>query len=998
MSFMRPTKEEAKKRIIDLVDSFSRNLNDYKNVSYKEQRVRQEYIDLFFEALGWDIRNEEKVPDKYKEVIIEDNLIIKGKSKAPDYAFNYWGSTKFYVEAKKPFVDIKNDVAPALQVRSYAYTKKLPVSILTDFEEFSVYDTKIKPKEGDKPSIARDKYIYFTDYEKEFDYIWDTFSYESVKLGLFDKSFNNVKNKKGTGEIDTELLNNIESWRLFLAKNIALRNTSLSLRNLNLAVQRIIDRIIFLRIAEDKEIEPYCQLKDTTLNKGVYESLKSVFKKANDKYNSGLFEPVEFIDCLTIDDRVLKDIIEELYPPKCPYAWEVLPIEILGNIYETFLGSEITFRNVKGGHTAQVEQKPEIKKAGGVFYTPQYIVDYMVSQTLGKTLNKVSFEEADNLKIIDPSCGSGSFLIGAYKYLLKWYLDYYTKDDTQKEISKKNGLLIETVKGTQLTIEEKKRILVNHIYGVDLDNQAVEVAKLSLFLQMLEESESIKDTDLKILPNMSSNIKSGNSLIGKDFYVSHLDLIDDEDTQFKVNAFEWKEEFKDIFDNGGFDIVIGNPPYISFFKMVSKELKDAYAKAGFSVFNSTGDIYSLFYEKGISILKDGGLLAFITSNKWMRATYGKELRDFFSKQNPIVLIDLGPGVFKNATVDTNILIMEKDSNKNNLYGCNAKTPESRINLKEYFDTNKSLIPNVSKESWFIGNDLEYKLKEKIEKIGTPLRDWDVTINRGILTGYNDAFIIDTEKRNEIINNCATEEERERTEKIIKPILRGRDIKRYEYNWANLWVINTHNGLKKEGLAPIDIKDYPAIKSHLDQYKECITDRTDKGITPYNLRNCVYLNDFDKDKIVWAGVGSRIQYVMLEKGKYLNAPASFLTSKNGDVRYLLGILNSNLIYWYTCGICLVLGASGTRLRNVDVLKLPIPQITDNNRHIANDIENLVDKIMENKKSLKDIKDLPTTSPQDIKVKEDTISMLEKAIDKKVYELYELTDDEIKIIEK
>lgn len=536
MEFQKHTKEEALLIIKGLVERFRLNEKSYKNNAYDESNTRTDFIDKFFEALNWDVRNDNGDAEQFRDVVREDKVSIEGKAKAPDYSFRIKGTRVFFVEAKKPSVNIKNDVGPAYQVRRYAYTAKLPISILTDFEEFAIYETNKKPNPSDAASKHRPYFFTYNEYEEKFDFLWETLSYDAVRKGSLDRFCDN--SKRGTGEIDVELLATIEQWRIELAKNIALRNPDLSLRNLNTAVQKIIDRIVFLRIAEDKDMEEYETLKRACGATDAYKELRKVFDFANKKYNSGLFASEDWLNNLVIDSKVLKDIASELYYPICPYAWVALPIEILGNIYEKFLGSEITFRNVKGGHTVQVEQKPEVKKAGGVYYTPQYIVEYIVKQTVARKLEGKSIKQIKGLTICDPACGSGSFLVGAYKYLMDWHLTKYSESEEELAKAKKQGNVVETSNGLSLSLKEKQRILTTHIYGVDIDAQAVEVTKLSLFLQMLDgegkqyinNSLSLfRESDLHVLPNLGDNIKCGNSLIGSDFYANQeLNLFDDE--------------------------------------------------------------------------------------------------------------------------------------------------------------------------------------------------------------------------------------------------------------------------------------------------------------------------------------------------------------------------------------------------------------------------------------------------------------------------------------
>ncbi|MFQ5423607.1 MAG: DNA methyltransferase, partial [Phycisphaerae bacterium] len=343
-------------------------------------------------------------------------------------------------------------------------------------------------------------------------------------------------------QVRREFLKEIERWRDLLARNIALRNPGLSVRDLNYAVSKTIDRLIFLRMCEDRGVETYAQLRVLLNGPRVYDRLRTLFRSADDRYNSGLFyfqrekdrpdAPDELTPALSIDDGVLKDIIKGLYYPDCPYEFSVLPAEILGQVYEQFLGKVIRLTK---GHRAVVEEKPEVKKAGGVYYTPTYIVDYIVQHTVGKLLEgrtvkwiardkrkKLNRPRLDrSLRVLDPACGSGSFLLGAYQYLLRWYLDYYTANDPDQWTRRPNPPIHESGGGPsswRLSIAERKRILLEHIFGVDIDAQAVEVTKLSLLLKVLEgESQQTLDSQLRLfheraLPDLAANIKCGNSL------------------------------------------------------------------------------------------------------------------------------------------------------------------------------------------------------------------------------------------------------------------------------------------------------------------------------------------------------------------------------------------------------------------------------------------------------------------------------------------------------
>ena len=376
----------ARQRIIELVSRFGEQSVSYKQSSYNETQTRRDFIDPFFKALGWDIDNEQGYAEAYREVIHEDKLKVEGSMKAPDYSFRLVGGKRlFFVEAKKPSVYVKEDIQPAYQVRRYGWSAKHPISIITDFEEFAVYDCNKKPDPGDNPSVARIKYLTFKDYSNEFDFIWDTFSKEQVLKGSFDRFVQADTHKKGTASVDKEFLESLNKWRTYLAVNISWNNKNLTEEEINFAVQQTIDRVIFLRITEDRRIEPYGTLKHSLTHGEYYKNLFDLFRNADEKYNSGLFDLEKDMICesLRIENKVVKTIINELYFPECPYEFSVIPVEILGSVYEQFLGKVI---RITPAHHAKIEEKPEVRKAGGVYYTPQYIVDYIVQNTVGRLI------------------------------------------------------------------------------------------------------------------------------------------------------------------------------------------------------------------------------------------------------------------------------------------------------------------------------------------------------------------------------------------------------------------------------------------------------------------------------------------------------------------------------------------------------------------------------------------------------------------------------------
>ena len=636
----------------------------------------------------------------------------------------------------------------------------------------------------------------------------------------------------------------------------------------------------------------------------------------------------------------------------------------------------------------------------------------------------------DSIRICDPAVGSGHFLVSVLNEVIRTKYDLgilidgagkrikkqdYSIDIENDEllVSDEDGNPVTYIPGNQESqriqetlFNEKRKIIENCLFGVDLNPNAVNICRLRLWIELLKNAYYTKESDyseLETLPNIDINIKVGNSLLHRfdlrqdisdilhknkisisayrkavaDYKNAHnkeekraleeylrqikgnlrtqIGLYDPKlvslnklkseldnllapqlfeiskkeqaqrDKQIKdlrtkiakgqaevdeiqnnkifVGAFEWRIEFPEVLDEDGrfvgFDCVIGNPPYIQLQKMGADA--DALQKMNYDTYERTGDIYCLFYEMGMRLLQPGALLSFITSNGWMKSAYGKSLRTLITERyHPSHLIDFaGYKVFDSATVDVNILsIINSHTLSQETTACSIKKDEFEIEkLSDYVQTNAVISCFQSAESWSILSDIERSIKAKIEAAGVPLKDWDIQINYGIKTGFNDAFIIDSAKRNIILDACQSNDERQRTDEIIRPILRGRDIRRYSYDWSNLWIINTHNGIR-DNIERIHIEDYPAVKQHLDSYWDRIETRADQGDTPYNLRNCAYLDIFSQPKIIWKRVGSIIRFSYDEKGVLGLDSTCFATGKH--IPYLCCLLNSSMGHYLLNG--------------------------------------------------------------------------------------------------
>jgi type I restriction-modification system DNA methylase subunit len=938
----------------------------------------------------------------------------------------------------------------------------------------------VKPGRADTAATARTLYVEFNDYPERWEEIASIFSHDAVLKGLFDKYAESAKGKKGTTEVDDAFLKEIETWRDTLARSIALRNTELTQRQLNFAVQRTIDRMIFLRICEDRGIETYGALMALLNGEHVYKRLCELFHRADEKYNSGLFhfrkekdrleEPDELTLGLSIDDKPLKEIIRNLYYPDSPYEFSVLPADILGQVYEQFLGKVI---RLTAGHRAVVEDKPEVKKAGGVYYTPTYIVDYIVKNTVGALLNPqgrhpelvsgsqermpkplndperssgqgrhdkphLTPKDVSKLRILDPACGSGSFLIGAYQYLLDWHRDWYVNDDPKKWATGRSPVLYQVTGGDwRLTTAERKRILLNNIYGVDIDPQAVEVTKLSLLLKVLEgENEQTISRQLKMfheqaLPDLGNNIKCGNSLIGPDFYEGkQLSLMGDEE-RLRINVFDWKKEFPFLTptvlrtsppsqggdrEGVGFDAVIGNPPYVR-----SINLKEAdstawrfYHETYNSALHREWDIYLVFVEKGVSLLNPRGLLGYILPNKFLNSKVGENLRAILSREKRLQsLVHFGAyQIFENVTTYTCLLFLSGSSISEvqtarykgpvNSTGMRCPMPEED---QAFWTISRIRAQEITRGPWDFSLSESNVLKRFQE---LPKLSEFFEIYQGTGTRADDVFILQSlglKKELHKVRSFEMGEEYELENHLLKRVLRGRDIKRYRVTQSNLLLVipyrryGTNYELipaeTMEKVAPLTLRYFQDCKSRLNEREK----GRFKGSRWYCYGRPQNMTRFEVgEKLVFPDVGNRGSFSLDSEGRWLVDTAYALVKRSDtrmELRFLLGILNSSLLTYFLRQTGTALRGGYFRMKTAYLNPFPLRSITfsdlpDKSRH-----DRMVEMVEEMLTLHKQLASAKTAHEKTALQRQ--IDATDKQIDQLVYELYGLTEEEIRIVE-
>ena len=829
-----------REQIFELVKTYKENYLQFQQATYNETQLRVDFVNRFFKILGWDIDNERGLPQHLREVTHEATVVVEEagahRSKKPDYSFKVGSEVLYFLETKKPAINLTSDAAPAFQLRRYGWSGNLKISVLTNFTDLYIYDCSIRPREGDGIGVAMLAHYHFDEYVDRFDEIYDMLSKEAVLTGQFERQFGNIQGALRCEPFDKYFLNQIRLWRTMLGEDILNNNPGVDVETLNIFVQRVLNRTIFLRICEDRCFENYESLKAIT----TYQDLRTMFASADQKYDSGLFELLEE-DRLTVSDAVIIEIFQSLYYPNNSYEFGVIDPYIIGQIYELFLDESLVI--LEEGRI-ETQEKPEVIDSQGAVNTPKNITDIIIEETLSPLYTNKVPEEVAQYRIADICCGSGNFLLSAFEYIINYHIEYYRNHD--RENAERRGDIYQLAGDTnyRLSYEKKRSILKNNIFGVDIDPLAVEVSKFSLLLKVLEnssleEAESFHlRTNQRILPNLDENIKNGNSLVNTTYARFDRSVYQNIYLMNKLKMFDWNTEF----GNRKFDAIIGNPPYIRVQNMVhySREEYDFY-KSSYSHYATaqadTLDKYYLFIEKALALLNECGMLGYIVPHKFMNIKSGTQLRELLSANSNIKkILHFGTHqVFENRSTYTCILILSKQGN--NEFQIGFVQDWNRFLFNHNTECLTYPAAYVSGQPWsFLPQNIITHLKE-ISHNCVPLSSL-VDIFVGVQTSADQIYIIRADREDEefIYSHDKQGHEFQIEKDILRKSIYDTQLVSYEKIEANSYIIFPYKSVNGKpvlySLAEMT-ENFPQAFAYLNCFKEKLNERNMPGRTSEN---------------------------------------------------------------------------------------------------------------------------------------------------------------------
>jgi len=953
--------DAAFREVQNLVATFQANERHYLSPAYQESEARKDFIDKFFTALGWDVNHDHQKNPFAQEVKVERGVSMHGSQRRADYAFYLapnFRDVQFYAEAKKPFGDLAT-ADNCFQAIRYGWNSQTPVAVLTDFEQFVTLDCRYKPDIGTAQHRILRKFHYseYTDNET-FACIYHLFSREAIASSSLNNFADTLPKQRGKAvqrglfkggyqSIDDTFLEKLDEYRDILARAFKNNNPHLDGDTLTELTQRTIDRLVFIRFLEDKLIHPDNLISNFGDKGTAWQDFIAASRRLDGIYNGIVFKKHAILDApaFKVNETAFADICKELSHVNSPFDFNTIPIHILGSIYERFLGKVIVATDKR----ARIEEKPEVRKAGGVYYTPEYIVRYIVENTVGKAIEGKTPNQIAELRFADIACGSGSFLLGVYDCLLRYHGNWFNANPDK---AKKAGCVLREDGGWHLSLSQRRQILLNNIYGVDIDNQAVEVSQLSLFLKLLEEETTASaqqyrlDFEQKaILPSLSGNVVCGNSLIGSDIMSGELfEPIEEK----KLNPMDYEQRFPEVMKRGGFDAIVGNPPYGA----DSGAEALAYLRQKYEVAGREVDTYALFMEQSIKLARPNGYLSMIVPTGWYSGARFPALRRFIAcKTNPIVFVNLPYDIFADAWVDTTVYAAVKRKEPTSW----PRTEKQKVLLKTFPKRHK--IQSVSE----FGQDTRT----------TEFAEW--------FANGGDTFLTYADSRTTALM--------QRIEKNGVPFATYADIQR--------------------GVTPFNLTEKPTHATSLRAFDGSVR-RYLIDVGP--IRYVRFDDTLAEPKPIRYFQGSRLLIRELISRKFqiqaVKVTSDFVTNKSmqsalplaggPDANFLLGCFNSRLLSWF------FLQKSNIAQRDdfpkivlKETRSLPFPKIdlkkaADKSRH--DKMVSLVEQMLGAKKQL-----ATAQTDKDKDFYTNKCEAIDQKIDALVYELYGLTPKEIEIVE-
>lgn len=975
-----------------LIDKYESDREFYLTNKYNETLLRSDFLNPFFELLGWDIKNNAGKPTNEREVILEEALKANASehSKKPDYTFRLFSERKFFLEAKKPCVSIESNNDTAKQVRRYGFTAKLKISVLSNFEYLIIYDTSVKVEKEDTFQKAIVKKYHYTEYESKFEEIKRLLGRESVYSNIFDAEWKNIEDRINHYSIDNLFLGQINEWRKALGNEIHKFEPAIDEQQLNDIVQSYLNRILFLRVCEDRNLEDYQTLLKFA-NSNDFNALIKKFQEADKRYNSGLFDQLLKDKIVENVSSVFWTIIKQLYYPESPYSFSVFSSDVLGRIYEIFLSERLAIQD----DTVELIKKPEnIDK--DIVTTPTFIINDILRNTvLVKCFDKTD-KDILQLKFADIACGSGAFFLELYQLLNDILIDYYLNKDKTK--------LIQTNISTyKLPFETKRTLLLNCIFGIDKDYNAVEATKFGLLLKLLEDEDTNSTNKAKpVLPDLSPNICFGNSLLDS------TQVVDEE--QSTINPFDFNEL--------RFDVIVGNPPY-----MKSEDMKNITPlelplyKKYYDSANKQFDKYFLFLERGMALLTVDGILGYIVPSKFEKVGAGMKLRKLLAKNGYLSsIVSFGANqVFNDKTTYTCLLILNKNSHETFQYAEIKDLESWKIRKPDSIRFVEKQTKELNEDVWVLVAPELTAAYDKIISQSIKLFDLvgDDNIFNGIQTSANNIYIFaPTHEDKKYYYWGDNQIEKAITKPYFKTSSGSDNLYTYRSFRPNARVIYPY--IKKKGkveLIPLDLieRKYPFAYKYLQKYRADL-DNPKRDIKPIPATKNEWHRYGRHQSLESCGLPSKIIVGVLSVGdKYAVDTYGTLISSGGtagycvvaipenseySIYYIQAILNSKYLEWF-CSLYGEIFQGGYIARGTKVLKnLPIRTID-----FSNEKEKQVhDKIVASQKRLIDIHDKMDANVENKRKwlpLEAQFSREKIKLNGLLAQLYDLGDDDVRI---